>query len=200
MATRERRLIEDGSPCDTNYFDQNLLTVRQAQERGPQPCQNYAQCRGNSVYCTLNHGMAVAKYVVKGGTLQGELSDYIGEADLHEEFLHSVNGRDFEKIKGKGKIVRAVEYFARVVLGMDPFESIFPKCEKCDGIRLTKEVIDSIHDGPFPLSGSGRTRRRSAEYCPDCDPEPRNGIIKEDPADVEERAFLKRMAESQSRR
>ena len=196
MAQRERRLIEAGSPCDTNYFDQNLLTVQQAQERGPQLCPNYAQCRANPGYCTLNHGLEVAKYVVRGGTLQRELLDYINGADLHEEFIRTVNRRDFEKIKGKSKIVRAVEHFARVVLLKDAFKSVFPECEKCYGVRLTKEVIDSIHDGPFRMSGSGRTRRRQVEYCLDCDPEPTNGILREDPADAEERAFLKRLAQS----
>jgi hypothetical protein len=30
-------------------------------------------------------------------------------------------------------------------------------------------VSHSIHDGPFPLSGSGKTAREKAPYCPQCE-------------------------------
>ncbi len=44
-------------------------------------------------------------------------------------------------------------------------------CQKCGGDILIKEVIHSIHDGPFPLSGSGKTQKECLPYCPHCEKE-----------------------------
>ncbi len=51
---------------------------------------------------------------------------------------------------------------------------------KCEGVKLETTVIDSGRDGVNPLSGSGRTKRRSVVYCPSCDPKPKNGTFEED--------------------
>jgi len=75
---------------------------------------------------------------------------------------------------------------------MNTSESIFAHCDKCTGVKLTKIVYDSIHDGSFPLSRSGKTQSRIVQYCPDYDPEPRGGFLKEDPRDAEDLVLIRK--------
>ena len=108
-----------------------------------------------------------------------------------------MGGGKFRRTRDKAEILTAVENFAQVVLLMDNTQPILPRCEKCSGIKLTETVFDSIHDGPFPLSGSGRTRRRDVQYCPKCEPKPQGGFLDKDPADEKEEEMLRRMRENQ---
>ncbi|MCR4284553.1 MAG: hypothetical protein NUV97_00730 [archaeon] len=195
---REKRLILDGSPCDTNYFDRTLLTLAQARGRGREICPRYNECNTHpGPYCSLQSGLDIAKYVVQGQTLEKNVRDFSVAGDfLNDPFIYSVNRRDFPVAQGRARFVRAAEGFARVVLLMDPFESTTGDCDKCLGPKTKTSVIDSIHDGPFPLSGSGRTIQREVEYCADCEPTPCGGFLKEDPRDKAEREFLKRLRDS----
>ena len=52
-------------------------------------------------------------------------------------------------------------------------------CWTCNSGILVKTVSNSVHDGLFPLSGSGEVRRQQVPYCPICDSEPKDGIITE---------------------
>jgi len=179
---REDRLILEGSPCGVNYFHEGLLTVQQTKVIGMQYCPNYTTCESDGkTYCSLRSGLEVAQNVVKGNSLKKELEDFSRADFLNGKFWTSLDGKIFKISQGKSKFIAAVERFARVVLLLDPLESVFPRCDSCKGVKLTETVYDSIHDGPFPLSGSGKTKSRSVEYCPDCDPKPQGGIIKEDP-------------------
>lgn len=188
---REQRLILDGSFCQIDYFNRSILTVEHVLITGFSQCARYAQCRSQStVYCALKEGEQVAKYVTKGASLKNELYDYFnavlspGKWGVGKEFIDTSDRREFVMVSGKGKILKAVEYAARSVLLENLQESCFPECERCNGIVLEKEVIDSIHDCPgIPLAGSGRTKKRLVKYCPDCDPEPRGGIIDVNPLD-----------------
>ena len=76
-------------------------------------------------------------------------------------------------------MLKAVERFARVILLENPDESVFPSCERCDGVRLKTTVIDSGRDSVGHLSGSGRVRKRNVQYCPDCEPKPQDGTFDE---------------------
>jgi len=178
---REARLIIEGSPCNVNYFDRNLLTVKQAVEQGLVYCQNRRACEESKTFCTLKYGLEVAKYVIKGSTLKKEIYEFLDVPFIDEKFWDSENGWEFLQIKGKALALRAVERFANTVL-LNDNKSAFPICEKCSGIELEERVLDSIHEDPESLSGSGKTRERFEQYCPTCDPKPRGKIINEDPA------------------
>lgn len=43
------------------------------------------------------------------------------------------------------------------------------KCMSCDSEILASQVAHPIHDGPFPLSGSGRCEYEQVPYCPKCE-------------------------------
>jgi hypothetical protein len=45
-------------------------------------------------------------------------------------------------------------------------------CTVCGEKIMAAEVAHSIHDGPFPLSGSGRVQYEAVPYCPKCEKEP----------------------------
>ena len=46
------------------------------------------------------------------------------------------------------------------------------KCKTCSSDILSVVVIFSIHDGPFPMSGSGKTITQEFPYCPKCETRP----------------------------
>jgi hypothetical protein len=45
-------------------------------------------------------------------------------------------------------------------------------CRDCGADIMGAQVAHAIHDGPFPLSGSGRCEYETVPYCPKCDPLP----------------------------
>ena len=45
-------------------------------------------------------------------------------------------------------------------------------CGKCETEILAITVTFAIHDGPFRLSGSGKTTRQVFPYCPKCENRP----------------------------
>jgi len=194
MPQRELNLVQQAKSCDTNYFNRDLLTWGQRVEGGSNYCPNVPECTPNvpectakSSHCALKYGTMVAGYVLKGGTLRGELYDFFNDASnegfINEEFWTSDDRTVFRKEKEKGKLLKAVERFARVILLENPGESVFPSCERCDGVRLETTVIDSGREGVGNLSGSGKTRRRTVSYCPDCEPKTRDGTFEENLVD-----------------
>lgn len=199
---REQDLILKGSPCEINYFDRHLLTIKQAIEKGRTYCSNYESCsKLESIYCSLRSGLDVAQNVINNkSSLESELKDFSEAGEfLNGRFWDTINGKEFKINQGKAKFIDAVERFARTVLLMNPSESVFNHCDKCNGVRLNKRVYDSIHDGPFSLSGSGKTIPRNVEYCPDCDAEPRGGIITQDPKEDEEFNLIRKFKQQNER-
>lgn len=176
---RDPLLIHRASPCDTNYFDSSLLTLDQSRERGREFCPNYGSCSETPRACALRQGVDVARYVLKGGDLRSELLDL--ERDVPElatnEYWDSQDHKTFSLIRGKARVMRAIERFARVILLEDSNQSAFSSCEKCEGVKLAKAVTDSERDGLGSLTGGGKVRRRVIDYCPTCDPVPRNGTF-----------------------
>ena len=46
------------------------------------------------------------------------------------------------------------------------------KCNKCNSDIMSATVAHPIHDGPSPLSGSGRCHYEQVPYCPKCEEKP----------------------------
>lgn len=44
--------------------------------------------------------------------------------------------------------------------------------DKCGTVLLGVRVHHPIHDGPFPLSGSGQVQIEVVPYCPTCQEKP----------------------------
>lgn len=47
-----------------------------------------------------------------------------------------------------------------------------PECAQCGGEVLAAKVAHPVHDGLFPLSGSGECRYETVPYCPRCEVKP----------------------------
>ena len=46
------------------------------------------------------------------------------------------------------------------------------ECNKCGTEIQGRTVTHPVHDGPFPLSGSGRVKTTIVPYCPECEQVP----------------------------
>ena len=50
-------------------------------------------------------------------------------------------------------------------------------CTVCGTTIMAAKISHAIHDGPFPLSGSGKVQYEIEPYCPNCEEEPKpNGM------------------------
>lgn len=67
----------------------------------------------------------------------------------------------------------------------------------CDTKIITVNVHHPVHDGPFPLSGSGEVDIELVPYCPTCEEKPsEHGVpVRRRQVDVDEAAILRRMRE-----
>lgn len=75
----------------------------------------------------------------------------------------------------KRKVIKTVETFKKKVEERE--KNYYQEdgewyCKKCHAIVMSINSIVSIHDGPFPLSGSGKTAEVGVPYCPECEEEP----------------------------
>lgn len=181
MVKRTSDLIEAYPPCDTNYFDKSLLTLLDRTIKEGYICPNIKNCETAEIYCALKYGRHVAQYVTRGKDLKKVLMDFSKVYFLDKEFWDSKDGKTFRSFQGKALMLKAVEYFARVVLLQNTSQTVLSACIKCGGSKIEKTVTDSIHDGVFILSGKGGVQNRVVEYCLDCDPEPYGGIIESNP-------------------
>lgn len=50
-------------------------------------------------------------------------------------------------------------------------------CTVCGSEIQGAEIKHSIHDGPFPLSGSGKVYTEFVPYCPKCEQKPTRGTF-----------------------
>lgn len=194
---RELALIEKGTPCYINYFNKNLLTVKQVQKRGYDECPNLGICGDTKIPCVLRIGLQMAGYVMKGSDLKRELYKLANQNWIDGEFWYSTDGKEVTKIKGRSNTLRVVEHFVKVVLLQDTSKSVLIDCEKCGGVKLEEHVADSIwfKNGPGPCAGGGDTRGRSVEYCPNCEEKPRGGIVYQEDLDQEEAELLKKLGQ-----
>ena len=199
---RELELIEKGTPCYIDYSDKNLLTVKQAQhalEDQSYICPNIEPCEDTKIPCTLRMGMQVARNVMKGSDLKKELY-ILAQQDFIDDEFWDIKDEKVERIKGRSNVLRVVEYFARVVLlpdisKSDLSNSVLSDCERCEGVKLEEKVYDSIwfKEGPGPCAGSGETRGRVVEYCPNCEKKPVGGIVYQEDIDKED-DFLRKLS------
>lgn len=68
---------------------------------------------------------------------------------------------------------------------------------KCGAQIQGAQVAHPIHDGPFPLSGSGRCHYETVPFCHKCETEPNfHGTpVDHDPVEVREMEILKKIGQ-----
>lgn len=68
---------------------------------------------------------------------------------------------------------------------------------KCGTEIQGARVAHPIHDGPFPLSGSGRCYYETVPFCPKCETEPsfHGAPVDHDPVEARELKILKKIGQ-----
>jgi uncharacterized protein with PIN domain len=74
------------------------------------------------------------------------------------ETAKDTEGVEYHRRRGSDKVYRISEEGFR--------------CIDCNSEIKVVRVAHPIHDGPFPLSGSGRCHYEEVPYCPKCEEEP----------------------------
>lgn len=85
---REKRLIKEGGPCDTDFTDKSIQSVSDAVTRGRVFCPNRSQCEKRNVqetiYCSRQVAQQFAVHILNNRNsfsqaVQEEMSDLINE-------------------------------------------------------------------------------------------------------------------------
>ncbi len=118
---KERQLILRASPCETNIYADGPETIEEVKKLGKCLCPNHAVCsRGFSTLridgCIMQMATKVAQYVLKGGTLDGEMLDFSREFDFGNGMFWSPDRKTFETIADKGSAVEKVRSFAKSLI------------------------------------------------------------------------------------
>ena len=121
---KDKLLINDMKPCDTNIYDETIITIADAKAKGVNPCPYKSKCDerealGGSyaVACTMRLGIDVAKYIAGGSTLDAELDElkHSGLLD-NRSFVNSADRQNFEEIKGCENILQEIKRVAEYLL------------------------------------------------------------------------------------
>lgn len=153
---REKRLIKEGSPCDTDYTDKNMQFVSDAKEKGKVFCPNLEQCKKRStaedIQCYRRVAQEMAGFILNRKSpfeeaVQEERKEYLNDAP-DGKFWICRNG-EWQVVKGKENAVNDIVAFARVIIDRQPNERRpFTK----DGMR-TPELgpSDTMHNALLDL-------------------------------------------------
>ena len=80
------------------------------------------------------------------------------------EFAKDSNGQKYMRRKGNSNIYK--------IISEDDQGKFFAECSECESKIISETIAHSIHDGPFPLSGSGKCRYEKIPYCSNCEEKP----------------------------
>ena len=122
---REKILLEEASPCDTDIYDPRIKTIADARAIGKNICPHYSQCMGTGVACTLRFGTDVAKYVSQGLTLEAELEEIRNSGLLENKTcVNSIDRKEFEEIRDPNKVLYEIERVARYLLAQSAINCV----------------------------------------------------------------------------
>lgn len=99
-----------------------------------------------------------------------ELSDKVKKLNLEFKIFEVPSWSTF---KPEVAIKDGIEYNKKIgsnIIYMNNGEDFV--CLDCDSEILAIEVAHPIHDGPFPMSGSGKCEYEQVPYCPTCEEKP----------------------------
>lgn len=124
--TREARLIIDGSPCDTNFYEGGPITVSEAKRLGRSPCPHKEKCdkhlNPNSGWqCLMLSGVHVARYVVKqGNTVAQEVAsdfrNFFMQSTPPKGYVWSADRKTFVFITDKDDALKKIAEFATLAI------------------------------------------------------------------------------------
>lgn len=124
---REIELIKNASPCDTDYTDKSIQSLSDAKKKGRMLCSNLEECQEGGIFCTLNLGWRMAKFVIEGEdlekTLESEGEDFL-EEHPQGKFWTKKNG-EWSVVEGKSNAIDYMKEFVITVID-DEMEKFKP--------------------------------------------------------------------------
>ena len=139
---REKRLVLDGSFCNTNFYADGPQTYTKARELGHQLCPHFQICNNGGLnprtgfQCVMTFGLEVAKHMIKNprNTIVLEIEDF-RRANLHPKkgWVVSEDRKEFRIIPDGEKVFELIEHFAHIALSdSDPTEHRDPRLDVGD--------------------------------------------------------------------
>jgi hypothetical protein len=121
---KDRSLLGEMSPCDTDIYDTSIRTIDDARAKGPNYCPRYylsadkgPKCDPTYAACALRFGKDVAKYVARGSTLEAELDELENKGVLKgKTFVTTKDRKTFEEVRGADKVLAEIKRIAKLLL------------------------------------------------------------------------------------
>ena len=126
---REWRLVEEGSPCDTDFTDKAIQTVLDAKKKGKVFCPNLEQCQKRSkaegIQCYRRVAQQMAGFILErkspfGQAVQEEKDEYLKEAP-DGKFWVCQNGK-WKVVQSKENAIKDIVDFALIIIDRRPGE------------------------------------------------------------------------------
>lgn len=122
---REKKLIFDAEPCDTNLYPDGPATVANAKSEGKSFCPHYEKCKQGALHpktgyqCTMLFGVQVTRFALKERhSIEAEMQDFRKEAPYPSKgYLWSSDRKTFEVIMDHEEAMKKVQKFANMVFG-----------------------------------------------------------------------------------
>ena len=126
---REKRLILDAVPCDTNFYADGPRTVDEAKRAGRSMCPHFDTCNNGELdantghQCVMLFAVQVAGYAIKqcnsvSSEVRGDFGEFIRTScNPPKGFIWSSDRKEFVFITDKDEVLKKVEEFASSVLG-----------------------------------------------------------------------------------
>lgn len=126
---RERKLVLDGSPCDTSLYSDGPKTVTDAKQIGRLLCPYYEKrCKkelsgDGGLDCIMLRGLHVAQNALKEGhSIDEEMKDFSEFFESHNPtkgFVYSTDRKEFQIITDKQEALQKICEFAKIILDED---------------------------------------------------------------------------------
>lgn len=122
---RERKLIDEGTPCGVDYTDKSIQSVNDAVKKGLVRCSNLEQCKkiskAENIQCSLKMAQMMAKYTIESRnkiqiTIENEKQEFLKSCPQNK-FWICRNGQ-WSIIEGKENVLDDIVAFAYVIIDL----------------------------------------------------------------------------------
>lgn len=153
---RQKRLIEEGNPCDIDFTDRTIQTVADIRRKGPTVCPNRDQClrrnEAEGIQCYRRLAVQMAGYILRNKSrfeqaVEEEKAGFLSDAPDRKFWVF----RDgiWQVVQGKGNVIDEIVAFARLIIDLQPEERrLFTQ----DGMKKIEfGPADALHNAMLDL-------------------------------------------------
>ena len=126
---RQKSLIKEASPCDTDYTDRGIQTIADAKAKGRVVCQNFLQCQKRNVteeiQCCRQVAQQMAGYILDhkesfNEAVKNEREEYLQYGPEGKFWVFRDN--NWQVVEGKKNVIDDIVEFAKVIIDLQPGE------------------------------------------------------------------------------